>query len=269
MRCRHSFVRTTAGIMVCTECGAESGPRHRRRRRRGRGRRGGRPRRRRRAPLLAAALAFAVLAAIAAIVLAPLPLPPAALDAFRQIEPLAESLGDGAEAAAGAAAGAAADARERAGKVLPSLEGRRIGEAAASSAIHNATNEARAAAGLAPLDRDGRLDGIARGHAADMAARGYFAHDTPGGLDPTGRAAAAGYACEKRVGAVVWTGVAENIYTSGPHGGYTAGMAAGAVDSWMDSPGHRQNILDGRYDRLGVGVAIGAGGDFYAVQNFC
>ena len=142
-----------------------------------------------------------------------------------------------------------------------------MGEAAASSVIHVATNEAREAAGLPPLARDANLDGIARGHAADMASRAYFSHDSPEGLGPTDRAASAGYACEKRIGAVIWTGVAENIYMSG-HAAYTEAVAAGAVDSWMDSAGHRQNILDGRYDRLGVGVVIG-GGDFYAVQNFC
>ena len=141
-------------------------------------------------------------------------------------------------------------------------------EEAASSVIHVATNEARAAAGLPPLARDANLDGIARGHAADMAVRGYFSHVGPEGLGPTDRAAVAGYTCEKRTGGVVWTGVAENIYTSWPHAAYSEGVAADAVDWWMDSPGHRQNILDGRYDRLGVGVAIG-GGDFYAVQNFC
>lgn len=245
--------------MVCTECGAETGRGPRRRR--GRGRRAG-PRRR--APLAAAACVSAAL--IAAAALAAAAPPHAAQEALRQAESLAGPLADGAGAAAGAALEAVGDAREFTEGVLPPLEPR-IGEDAASSVIHNATNDARAASGLPPLARDARLDGIARGHAADMAARGYFSHDTPEGLDPTDRAAAAGYACEKRDGAVVWTGVAENIYMSG-HSAYTEAAAAGSVDSWMDSPGHRQNILNDRYGRLGVGVAIG-GGDFYAVQNFC
>ena len=261
MGCRHSLVRTTSGIMVCTECGAEVGRRRRDRRRWRSGRRRNGPRRR--AALVAAVCASALVAAAA---LAMAVQPQAAQDALRQAESLAGPLADGAAGAAGAAAGAARDARELAEGVLPPLEPR-IDDGAASSVIHNATNEARAAAGLPPLARDARLDGIARGHAEDMAERGYFMHDSPEGLDPTDRAAAAGYACEKRVGAVVWTGVGENIYMSG-HAAYTVPVAAGAVDSWMDSPGHRQNILDGRYDRLGVGVAIG-GGDFYAVQNFC
>ena len=248
--------------MVCTECGAEAGPR-----RLGRRRRRGRRQRvapRRRAALVAAVCISAALAAAAALAVASQP--HAAQDALRQAESLAGPLADGAAGAAGAAIRAAGDAREFAEGALPPLEPR-IGEEGASSAIHNATNDARAAAGLPPLARDARLDGIARGHAADMAGRGYFSHDTPGGLGPTDRAAAAGYVCEKWDGAAVWTGVGENIYMSG-HAAYTGPVAAGAVDSWMDSPGHRQNILDGRYDRLGVGVAIG-GGDFYAVQNFC
>ena len=207
----------------------------------------------------------AALVAVAALAAEPTA-PPAARDALRQAESIAGPLADGAVAAAGAALEAAGNVRELAESALPALD-ERIDEAAASSVIHNATNEARAAEGLPPLERDARLDGIARGHAVDMAARGYFSHDAPGGLGPTDRAAAVGYTCERSVGTVVWVGVAENIYMSG-HAAYTASVAAGAVDSWMDSPGHRQNILDGRYGRLGVGVAVGGGG-FYAVQNFC
>ena len=137
------------------------------------------------------------------------------------------------------------------------------------SGIHRATNAARRAAHCKLVVRDRLLDAVAQKHAADMAARGYYSHTTPEGLDPTGRAAAVEYNCRKRTGDVVWTGVAENIYTIGPRAAYSEGTAAGAVRSWLRSPGHRRNILDSRYSRLGVGVAIGARGAIYAVQNFC
>lgn len=41
------------------------------------------------------------------------------------------------------------------------------------------------------------------------------------------------------------------------------------VDSWMNSPGHRANILNPDYDRAGIGVAVDAEEAVYATQNFC
>ena len=171
--------------------------------------------------------------------------------------------------AGGLALEAARDLRMLAHTSLPLPDGPRIGGAEAASLIHNMTNEERILAGLLPLSRDARLDGIARLHADDMAARGYFSHVAPEGATPSDRAAVSGYDCLKRDGAYVRSGIAENIYMSRTHVVYTRGLAAEAVGGWMDSPGHRENILGAGYDRLGVGIAISDGGAAYAVQNFC
>ena len=136
--------------------------------------------------------------------------------------------------------------------------------------IHADTNAARAEHGLPSLHRDPRLDAIAQAHADDMITRGYYSHDTPDGIDPSGRAAQAGYDCRKDLGGGRYTvGIAENI--GAWSGRYSAGaIASDAVPNWMSSPGHRENVLGQNYDRLGVGVAAsGAGGTVYAVQNFC
>ncbi len=104
---------------------------------------------------------------------------------------------------------------------------------------------------LAP---DARLTMSARGHSQDMVKRGFFAHTNPDGKDPGSRITAAGY----RGGA--W---AENI---------AAGQKtpADVMKAWMNSEGHRKNILNCQFKYLGVGVAEGQGSKYgiYWTQNF-
>ena len=134
--------------------------------------------------------------------------------------------------------------------------------------IYVMTNQYREAAGLPPLDRVSKIDQIARSHSQDMAERNYFEHETPEGLDPTDRGNAAGYGCRKDYGSYYTFGLGENIFW---HSGGWYGaerLAEEIMEGWMDSPGHRQNIMDPNYDRIGVGVAI-SGSVVYATQNFC
>jgi uncharacterized protein YkwD len=139
--------------------------------------------------------------------------------------------------------------------------------------IQEMINRERSSAGLRRLAQDSALADIARGHSRDMAVRDYFSHVDPVHGTPTDRAAAAGYVCEKRDGDVVYSGVAENIAmqhtysraTSTVSGGVRsrayewsepAEIAEAVVQGWMQSPGHRANIVDPRSDRQGVGVHI-------------
>lgn len=134
--------------------------------------------------------------------------------------------------------------------------------------IYSMTNQNREAMGRQPLDRIPKIDQIARSHSEDMAKRNYFEHDTPEGLDPTDRGNAAGYACRKDYGSHYTWGLAENIFW---HSGEWYGaerLAEEIMEGWMDSPGHRQNIMNHNYDRIGIGVAIW-NGNVYATQNFC
>ena len=116
-----------------------------------------------------------------------------------------------------------------------------------------------------------------------MALRNYFSHETPEGLDPTGRATTQGYKCEKIVGKLIYSGIAENIFQNNLYDTvwYTGGIptsydwnsqneiAQTTVDGWMDSPGHRQNILTTTFDREGIGVKISSDDKVYITQNFC
>jgi uncharacterized protein YkwD len=106
-------------------------------------------------------------------------------------------------------------------------------------------NAARATAGCAPVSADPGLAAVARAHSADMRDRDFFAHVNPDGLDPFQRATAAGLDA--------W---AENIAFGQPD-------AAAVMADWMDSSGHRGNILNCDLRTLGVGVAQGAGGPWW------
>ncbi len=103
------------------------------------------------------------------------------------------------------------------------------------------TNAERAAAGCGALTLDPALNAAADGHSEDMAVNDYFSHTDRNGNGPGVRARAAGYP---------GGAVGENIAV-----GYRS--AASVVQGWMDSPGHRANILNCRYTHLGVGYAEG------------
>lgn len=101
-------------------------------------------------------------------------------------------------------------------------------------------NFERVAREVPPVYVDSRLAAAAQGHAEDEVRRGFFDHTNPDGCDPSCRAAAAGYPA----------GAGENI---------SAGRltAAETVTSWMDSSGHRANILEPGYWTMGAGGALG------------
>jgi stress response protein SCP2 len=112
---------------------------------------------------------------------------------------------------------------------------------AVCAAVVTATNAQRARHRLPPLGVDARLAAAAHAHSADMVARGFFAHADPDGRNVDARVRAAGY--PYRV-------VAENIAAGQPD-------AAAVVEAWMNSPGHRANILRPEVTQIGVGRATG------------
>ena len=145
--------------------------------------------------------------------------------------------------------------------------------------IHELVNLQRSTS----LTFDTELASIARSHSADMARYGYFSHDNLRGQSPSDRGAAVGYNCRKDYGAYYTYGLAENIYQAWLYSQYWTRngvvvrkdyytleeLASLVVDGWMDSPGHRENIVNTSYDRQGIGVVIGADEAVYVTQNFC
>jgi uncharacterized protein YkwD len=107
-------------------------------------------------------------------------------------------------------------------------------------------NVQRASRGLELLHTSTVLRTAARRHSRDMLRRGYFDHQGPGGPSLVDRLRRVGY----------WpASAAENI---GMGSGVLATPAA-MVLAWMDSDGHRENILGRRYDELGIGAVASAG----------
>jgi uncharacterized protein YkwD len=126
---------------------------------------------------------------------------------------------------------------------------------AAKSTVVRATlctlNAQRARHGLAPLKLNKRLSKAALRHARDMVRRKYFAHDTLGGGSFVERIRRAGYLR----GANRWT-VGENL-AWGSHG---SSAPQAITTMWMNSPGHRANILSPSFREVGIGLALGAPG---------
>ena len=108
-------------------------------------------------------------------------------------------------------------------------------------------NRERTSRGEVALRADGHLEAAAQGHSESMAAGDYFEHFGPGGQTPLDRMRAAGYIYSSRIGFAI----GENI-------AWATGSSAtpeAIVAAWMASPGHRANILDGRFRDSAIGVA--------------
>ncbi|MFE5189582.1 CAP domain-containing protein [Streptomyces sp. NPDC056628] len=123
-------------------------------------------------------------------------------------------------------------------------------EAAAAAEVLRLVNEERAQVGCTPLAANSALADLAQNFSEDMAQRGFFDHTDPSGASPWDRAAKAG---------VTDLG-GENIARG-------QADAASVMEAWMNSPGHKANILNCDFKTLGVGVHMGAGGPWWT-QDF-
>jgi uncharacterized protein YkwD len=139
------------------------------------------------------------------------------------------------------------------------------GNTAIELQIIQLVNSHRAANGLAPLAVSGLLNVAADFHSRDMAAIGSvygpgagMQHTLFGTTRPEvgDRLDAAGY--DNWTSSFAW---GENIAY-----GYTT--AAAVVNAWMNSSGHRANILSGSFTEIGVSVRVAADGTLYFTQNF-
>ena len=147
--------------------------------------------------------------------------------------------------------------------------------------IHNLINNERQSLGLAPLEYDTMLAQIARAHSVDMASKNFFSHINPEGKGPTERAKGAGYNCYKNFGTYFTDDIAENIFKNNLYNSvyYYNGVpvydwnsqskiASSTVAGWMNSSGHRENILRSTYNKEGIGVALSSDYAVYITQDF-
>jgi uncharacterized protein YkwD len=122
--------------------------------------------------------------------------------------------------------------------------------AAAEAQVLQLVNEERAKVGCSPLAASSELTKLAENFSEAMAEQGFFDHTDPSGATPWDRAAKLGIS---NLGG-------ENIARG-------QADAQAVMDAWMNSPGHRANILNCDFKTLGVGVHFGAGGPWWT-QDF-
>ena len=108
-------------------------------------------------------------------------------------------------------------------------------------------NAERARYGLPPLTAHPILTAVAQAHSQDMATRDFFSHTNPDGLDPCQRMSRAGYN---------WYACGENIAAGFP-------TAAMVLMIWLNSDGHRANLLSPYFTEVGVGYVQGGHYDHY------
>ncbi|MGA2912703.1 MAG: CAP domain-containing protein [Methanoregula sp.] len=149
--------------------------------------------------------------------------------------------------------------------------------------VHELINQQRTAEGLAAVSFDPALADIAKEHSEDMATQNYFSHVNLAGENPTDRGTAAGYSCRKEYGSYYTYGIAENLFQNNLYSSvtyYSNGktvynwnspeeIAQITVAGWMNSSGHRENILTPTFDREGIGVAIASDDKVYITEDFC
>lgn len=150
--------------------------------------------------------------------------------------------------------------------------------------VHQHINEERTDRGRSPLSYNTDLREIARYHSEDMANKSYFAHDSPSGETMQDRYEKFGFDCRVQVSSTLYMSGAENIAAtyagsdvqteSGVtnHNRNETKIAQGLVQQWMNSPGHRENILKPEWQSEGIGIAITEtddGARVLATQNFC
>lgn len=150
-------------------------------------------------------------------------------------------------------------------------------------AIHEQINEVRDRRGLTRLRFDTALRAPARYHSQDMAANDYFAHESPSGGTVQDRYDRFNYECRVSMGGLRYATGGENIArtwyresvrTDNGTVYYDSidGLAEGIVRQWMNSPGHRKNILREFWQTEAIGVAVvevDGKVAVYATQNFC
>lgn len=138
--------------------------------------------------------------------------------------------------------------------------------------IHEEVNQVRVERGLHSLSHDEELAFIARSHSRRMAGRDFVGHETPSGETIRDRYERFGYDSPRGGG----ENIARSYYGieyrredgSVARHDQLADLAESVVDGWLNSPGHRENLLAGRWRTEGIGVWLNQGSTVFITQNF-
>jgi uncharacterized protein YkwD len=120
--------------------------------------------------------------------------------------------------------------------------------------IRQRINQIRHQRGLSQLQRHDRLEQVARSYSQRMAEENFFSHTSPSGDSMVQRVQSAG---------IFYFVLGENLFK----GTNLPEPVSVAVKGWMDSPGHRANILRSEYRETGIGIWR-SGNTYYFTQLF-
>ena len=132
--------------------------------------------------------------------------------------------------------------------------------------IHLEVNKVRFENNLQPLVKDFHLKDIARKHSKDMAMRDYFEHESPDGLTFLDRYQDNGYKCEIVTSQFIARGGENLMFIM--NGFSNEDIVKRTINGWLDSPGHKENLMTDYYTKQGIGVSLD-GNEIYITQNFC
>ena len=132
--------------------------------------------------------------------------------------------------------------------VVPTMQGIKSLE----SQVVKLVNVQRAKQGLQPLTENWQLSRVARYKSADMATKNYFSHTSPTYGSPFKMMESFG---------IKYSSAGENI-------AYGQKTPEQVMTAWMNSPGHRSNIMSPSYSQIGVGYATNKSGTAYWTQMF-
>ena len=150
--------------------------------------------------------------------------------------------------------------------------------------IHQKVNQKRIENGLAPYSYDTSLERLALSHSKDMAEKKFFAHVNLQGESPNDRAIRLNIPIETHRDGKILIGVAENLFMCSlkqsiayyfekgekkqtVHWHTAETISNSVVEGWMNSPGHRKNLLSDNLREHGLGICISQEGQFYVSEE--
>lgn len=191
------------------------------------------------------------------------------------------TLGDDVE---NVSAGVQEGVNDSAAAAEEAIEDEPINETQIELEVHKGINEERSKQGLSMLEYDHELAEVSQYHSDQMVAKDFFAHESPSGRRVADRYEMHGYNCSVDMGGPMVNRGGENIAYTFAYGdvdtsegienyaGNETKIAEALVQGWMNSEGHRENLLKPYWNAEGIGVNVTEeSGEtvVYATQNFC
>ena len=137
-----------------------------------------------------------------------------------------------------------------------------------SMQIHRKINDERSLRGYNELEYSSALEEVADYHSKEMAENNFFSHDSPSGETMNDRYDAFGLSCRLSAENIHQTYWKESVQGYGLIN-TREDVAENVVNGWMNSPGHRENILLEGVESQGIGIFKTEDGEVFVTQNFC